>query len=122
MFNFRRFYFHKLCLTRENAKFHPPSTPPPPKIPLYGLFKRCGPSLPVERVVLHPEVVAGKIASGVSQVVELVPEKPLGSGRCGDDGHLHRKVHGGEEGLTRHGGLGRGRGGGGGTGGGGWEW
>ena len=49
--------------------------------------------LPVQWVVLHAEVVSWEVSGRVSEVVELVPEHPLGTGRRGDDGRLDWQVH-----------------------------
>lgn len=48
---------------------------------------------PVQRVILHPQVVPGEIAGRVAQVVVLVPEDALAPGRGGDDLHLDRQLH-----------------------------
>lgn len=48
---------------------------------------------PVQRVVLHPQVVPGEVSGWVAQVVVLVPEDALAPGRGGDDLHLDRQLH-----------------------------
>lgn len=48
---------------------------------------------PVQRVVLHPQVVPGEVAGWVAQVVVLIPEDALAPGRGGDDLHLDRQLH-----------------------------
>ena len=51
-------------------------------------------AVPVERVVLHLEVVAWKVAWRVSQVVELIPEKAPVPWRWWDDLHSDGQAHG----------------------------
>ena len=48
--------------------------------------------LPVKRVILHAEVVAGEVPGWVAQVVKLVPEHSLGARRGGYDSGLHRET------------------------------
>ena len=50
-------------------------------------------AVPVERVVLHAQVVAREVARRVAQVVELVPQNTTSAGRSGDHGHLDGDGH-----------------------------
>ena len=68
-------------------------------------------SSPVKRVVLHAEVVPREVPCRIAQVVELVPEHPLGARWGRHNGSLHREADGGEQRLTRRRGLEGGRGG-----------
>lgn len=59
-----------------------------------GRGRGSGSRSPVQRVVLHPQVVPGEVAGRVAQVVVLVPENPLASRRSRDYLHLNRELYG----------------------------
>lgn len=57
---------------------------------------------PVQWVVLHAEVVSGKVSGGVAQVVVLIPEHPLTARGGRDDLHLDWQFDCGGHLTTRH--------------------
>lgn len=52
-----------------------------------------GGGLPVQRVVLHSQVIPGEVARWVAKVVVLVPENSLASRRSRNDLHLDWELH-----------------------------
>ena len=55
---------------------------------------------PVQRIVLHPEIVSREVAGRVAEVVELVPEYAAVTRRSRYDGHLDGEVDLGLECLS----------------------
>lgn len=56
---------------------------------------------PVQRVVLHAQVVTRKVSRGVTKVVVLVPQHPLAAGGSRYDFHLDGQLDSGGY-LTTH--------------------
>ena len=65
--------------------------PFPPSLSLYS---------PVQRIVLHPEIVPREVAGRVAEVVELVPEYAAVTRRSRNDRHLDGEVDLGLERLS----------------------
>ena len=55
---------------------------------------------PVQRIVLHPEIVSREVAGRVAEVVELIPEYAAVTRRSRNDGHLDGEVDLGLECLS----------------------
>lgn len=54
----------------------------------------AGGCLPVQRVILHSQVIPGEVARGVAEVVVLVPENSLAPWRSRNYLHLNWELHG----------------------------